>query len=351
VHTAQFLPVNPTGEIVGEGDATAQTRHLLDSLSNALAAAKTDLEHAVKINVYGRDTASLNAVRAALSARFRGSVAPAVSFVESRTVHSQALVAMDAVATTPMASKEVTFFRGGKTAGSQAAVLPRGRHVYIAGQAANGALADATRKTMESLQATLNFLGLSFAHVVSVKSFVQPITAVPEARAEIVKHFHPDRVPPLVFVEWTMNAPIEIELVAAAGDLAGDSAEPIEYLTPPGMTASPLYSRVARVNRGDIIYVGGLYAADAANGEGQVRDLFRQLTALIEKSGGNLRHLAKATYYVSDEDASFMLNKVRPEFYDPQRPPAASKAPVRGVGLPARSITIDMIAVRPGIRE
>jgi hypothetical protein len=53
----------------------------------------------------------------------------------------------------------------------------------------------------------------------------------------------------------------------------------------------------------------------------------------------------KATYYVSDDDASKQLNVIRPKFYDPQRPPAASKAIVPAVGVSERSITIDMIAV------
>ena len=46
-----------------------------------------------------------------------------------------------------------------------------------------------------------------------------------------------------------------------------------------------------------------------------------------------------------DEDASQQLNEVRPRYYDPKRPPAASKATVHGVGLKQRSITLDMIAV------
>ena len=59
-------------------------------------------------------------------------------------------------------------------------------------------------------------------------------------------------------------------------------------------------------------------------------------------------HLAKATYYVSDDDGSRGIDKLRPELFDPQRPPAASKVTVHGVGQPARSFTMDMIAVGSG---
>ena len=40
------------------------------------------------------------------------------------------------------------------------------------------------------------------------------------------------------------------------------------------------------------------------------------------------------------------LNELRPKFYDPKRPPAASKAFVPGVGLAGPSLMIDMIAVQ-----
>jgi enamine deaminase RidA (YjgF/YER057c/UK114 family) len=157
--------------------------------------------------------------------------------------------------------------------------------------------------------------------------------------------------PPLVHVEWTNSSPIEIELVAfaPAGKLeppAGDgAAETVRYLTPPWLKSSPVFSRAAIVDGGTLIYTRSLRGRRPASGEDQVRDIFAQLKALTESSGSDLAHLVKATYYVSDEDASAKLNTVRPEIYDPRRPPAASKAGVAGVGDLQRGIAIDMIAV------
>jgi enamine deaminase RidA (YjgF/YER057c/UK114 family) len=96
------------------------------------------------------------------------------------------------------------------------------------------------------------------------------------------------------------------------------------------------------------IYVSGLTARNAGDGESQVRDVFEQLQQILAEADSGLYHLAKATYYVSDEDASTMLNKLRPEFYDPKCPPAASKAMVHGMARPERTLTIDMIAVPAG---
>ena len=68
------------------------------------------------------------------------------------------------------------------------------------------------------------------------------------------------------------------------------------------------------------------------------------LGKLLTASGSDFKHLVKATYYVSAEDASKALNESRPEYYEPQRPPAASKAVVKGVGRKGRTLTMDMIA-------
>jgi enamine deaminase RidA (YjgF/YER057c/UK114 family) len=101
------------------------------------------------------------------------------------------------------------------------------------------------------------------------------------------------------------------------------------------------------VNATKLIYFSGLYATGAGDGAAQVGSIFDQLGKLLPQAGSDFRHLAKATYYVSDDDASNQLNAIRPKYYDPARPPAASKAPVAGVGARDRAITIDMIAVPP----
>jgi enamine deaminase RidA (YjgF/YER057c/UK114 family) len=102
---------------------------------------------------------------------------------------------------------------------------------------------------------------------------------------------------------------------------------------------------VARINHGPTIYLSGLYAARAKDAAEEVNEIFSTMRDLLEKTGSDLRHLAKATYYVSTHDASDKLNELRPRYYDPRRPPAASKAFVAGVGMPGKSLTLDMIAV------
>jgi len=111
------------------------------------------------------------------------------------------------------------------------------------------------------------------------------------------------------------------------------------------MTASPVYSRVARINRGGTIFFGDLFGEANASAESQLQTSFDMLGQLLTKTGSDWKHLAKATYYVTDEEIGKAHNAIRPKYYDPNRPPAASKALVAATGRSGVRYTMDMIAV------
>jgi enamine deaminase RidA (YjgF/YER057c/UK114 family) len=349
-HTSQLLPLDGVGQIVGKDKPAAQIDKVLDNLAAALREAGSGVDQAVKVNVYVRRASLIPDVHKALARRFPGDVKPAITIVEGVLPHPDALVAMDVVAISKSDAREAKRSRcsslAGSRGGSHVAVLPAGPHVYISGQAGKGDdIHKATRQTMEDLRATLKHLSLNEGNVVQLKAFLNPMSAAGDVEKEIARAFGEQPVPPLVFVEWKYDLPIEIELIASAPPPKEKAAEPIEFLTPPGIKASPVYSRVARVNHGKLVYVSGLYGKSAGKAEAQVQEVFAALTQLLEKTGSDARHLAKATYYVTDEEVTNQLAALRQKYYDPRRPPAASKAKVMGVGIEGRTIAIDMIAV------
>ena len=77
----------------------------------------------------------------------------------------------------------------------------------------------------------------------------------------------------------------------------------------------------------------------------QVDEMLAELQRVLQEAGSDIRHLVKATYYVSDTAADERINAIRPTIYDPEHPPAASKLSVRGTGRAGRASTFDMIAV------
>lgn len=351
VHTTQLLPTDSSGKIPAGDSAPRQFETLMKNLAAVLADSQSSLAEVVKLNFYVANDEVAAMVREELAARFAQSP-PAVCFVVTRIPVADAVVAVDAVAVSrlELSPTEVRLLPAAAASSlSQAAVTPVGSRVYVAGQAEKGDLRQATLGTLKSLDATLKFLKLDWADVAQIKSFVTPMTAVADAEEELRKFFGKRPIPPLVWVEWESGLPIEIELVASAnrGQAVANAQAPpadLEFLTPPGMTTPMIYARVTRTHHPRTIYVCGLYGEANRDGGTQVEQIFGKLRETLTQAGSDFEHLAKATYYVSDNDASAKLNELRPRYYNPKRPPAASKAQVRGVARPGTTITLDMIA-------
>jgi enamine deaminase RidA (YjgF/YER057c/UK114 family) len=349
VHTTQLLPSGSETDT----NATEQIRELLDRLDRLLRSAKSGLDRTVKLNVYVSKREVIALVRSELARRFAGEHKPAVAFVVTPLPNSGATVAVDAVATTSVdPGRAVRISRlstNQESDGTNHAVsiVPAGTRIYVSGQAARSeSLAEATRGTLEQLHETLKFLGRRPDDILQVKCFLQPMEEAAVVQAEIKRFFGTRLVPPVSLVEWQSGStvPIEIEIVAFGG--ANRTGPVVEYLTPPGMKASPVFSLVTRINHSKSIYVSGLYPAEESDETiPEVEQLFSSLDRILKKSGSDLRHLVKATYYVSADHTSKSLNELRPKYYDPARPPAASKAKVADVGQLGAGITIDMIAV------
>jgi len=337
-HTEQILPTDADGKVIAPNRAGEQAAAVLDRLETTLKGVQSGLDRLVKVDVYIARPDAVAIFQQAFARRMAGQARPAVTYVVGALSRPEALVALDAIAVTAVS---------GPRPGGRVAVLPAGPRVYVSGQTEPDAdLARATRKTLEGLGDTLKHVGSDRSQVVRLKAFMQPMTAAASAAVEreVSAFFGGKDVPPLTLVEWrsSPNQPIEIELVAA-GRERGSS--PIEYLTPPALKASPVFSRVARVNAGPLIFVSGLYGSSGTTGAAQVEAIFDTLGAVLAEAGGDLGHLAKATYYVSDDPTTRALAELRLRYYDPKRPPAASKAIVAGVGAEGRTVTLDMIAV------
>lgn len=356
-HTRQITALDGPKTIRGRAGILLQLRQSLSNLNVALAAAGSDLRQLVKLNVYVRGESSVEAVSQFLSRRFRGQWRPAMSIVVSKLPREDALVALDAVAITRrdwtpgIVGVERIKARALEGAESDVSLLPAGEKVYVSGQAGRGTLQEASRDTMIKLGETLEYLGLQPHHVVQAKAFVQPMEQAEVVRAEIEQFFVGQQLPPIVFVEWQSSEqlPVEIELVAWGGPGGETPGGSLEYLTPPGQTASPVFTRVVRFSDLETIYTSNIYGD--GDTEDQVHTMFNSLRDVLGEAGSDLRHLVKGTYYVSDKEISDSFGAIRRDVYDPQRPPAASKARVGSLGLDGKRITIDMIAVTPPAAE
>ena len=355
VHTAILYPLDAQGRLQGGADAHAQAAAVLDGVATALRAAGSDLDRIARLHVYVADDSVTPSVDRLLAERFTGAVKPAVTLVESRIPHAGVLVAMDAVGVTrrsktvPPERIVVTGLAPVPGDGAHVAVQADGAFVIVSGRAAqllhraaHGGLEAAVRGTMEQLRGDLRRVGLGLGHIVQVKAFLGDIARAADLQRIVASTFQ-GTAPPQVVTEWRGGSlPVEIELVATAPG-ATSAAERLTLVEP----ISARYSRIARVFGGRPIFVSGL-TGTSDDPAAQVREVFEELRRVLAASGSDMRHLAKATYYVSDKAADQEINTVRPSIYDATRPPAASKISVPGTGRPGKRTVIDMIAVTTG---
>lgn len=334
VHTRQLLGLDNGKGDFGFGDLIGQLRGIC-------RAHEATLKDVAKLNLYANssDEALMGAVEEGLKENWKSSMRPAVTLTISPLIGKTRLAADAVIAAPDSGTVMVERFE------RDAATMPSGRDIlYLSGRAASGEIAEATSGTMTELFAVLAHLGSEPKDVVQVKAFINPMSAWETVEREIEKSFGDLGAPPLVFVEWSSTSrATEIELIAAAPD-AEETGESVSYFTPPGDKSSPVYSRVARVHGDTVIYTRGLVGMKGDAPADEVKRVFDDLRKISEAAGGDLRHLAKATYYVSDDALSSALNEVRPLVYDPQRPPAASKVAVPLIGKEGGGLLMDFIA-------
>jgi len=352
VHTRQLLPLDREGMLVGKGSVDKQTEQVLDNLAAVLGASGSNLNQLVRLNVYALAPSTVDRVRKRLTGRLDPAVRPAITAVLTPLPHRGALVAVDAVAVTTEKGQAVNFGRCAAVAGDKdfadAAVLPRGGVAYLSGvPAAGGLTVSAVDKSMSILWKLLDDLNLSPAQVVQLKVFLRPASSADEVLRKLKEYFPDQMTPPVVFVEWLAPPPVEIELIAAL-PLTNESAPSVQYYNPPDVRPMQVFSRVALVRTQRQIYTSGLFARKPGRGQDQALDVLDQLQGILDKTGSDLRHMAKATYYVCDDESARGMDRARLWRYDQDRPPAASKCMVHGVGQTGRTLTMDIIAVGSG---
>jgi len=324
IHSASVSAAKPSGNL--DGDLSAA----LDVLEkSSRGGTMIKLHICIAPDVFSGDTVSRF-----LAKRWPNGNAPVTTIVEAS---GGADVTLDAVWHSN--SSELA-----DLAPSDGVLSPNVDILQLSGRAASGELAEATSGTMEQLFAVLRGLGADRENVVQIKAFIQPIDQREIVGQTIKDSFEELPVPPIVFVQWTSaSRATEIELIAEAPGKT-DNAESTSYYTPPGDKSSPVYSRVGRIHGDEVIFIGGIAGTTNKTATEEVSTLYEGLKRIAAAAGTDLHHLAKATYYVSDDGASAALNEQRPGLYDPARPPAASKVQVPGVGITDRGIVIDMVA-------
>ena len=127
----------------------------------------------------------------------------------------------------------------------------------------------------------------------------------------------------------------------------------LQRINPSSLPRVPGYSQVATVAGGELVFIAGQVALDAAGavvGPGdfvaQATQTFRNLLAALEAAGTGPNNLIKLTTFVTDMSQLAAFRSVRDQFLDPAHLPASTLVEVSRLFRPELLIEIEGIAVR-----
>jgi len=115
------------------------------------------------------------------------------------------------------------------------------------------------------------------------------------------------------------------------------------------------YSQVAEVGEGKIVYIAGQIALDKSGNligkddlRAQVQQVFENLKAAVEASGGDFNNVIKLNYYcVASVDPAQMtvVREVRDKYVNTANPPTSTFVFVQRLVRPEWLIEVDAVAV------
>jgi len=129
-----------------------------------------------------------------------------------------------------------------------------------------------------------------------------------------------------------------------------------EFFNPKSLIAPgpAVYSHVAKVNRGTIVYISGQVPSDASGkiiGEGdfeaQVEQVFANLKIAVEAAGGVMADIVKLNYFLAAEVNQADVPKMRPirdRYLNVAKPPASTFVAVSRLMRPGWLIEIEAVA-------
>ena len=225
------------GNIVGEGDAGAQTDQIMKNIAACLASVGASWEQVVRTRVYQTDPAQMGAVREARDQHLPKDHLPAsTSLFVAGLVDPAFLIEIDAVSYLgePTGGSDMAIERiqpdGVAPTNRYSHVVRAGDTVYIAGQTARDAdgnivgEGDAgvqTDQIMKNIAACLASVGGTLDNLVSVTIYLTAPEQADRVREARAKYQRPDALPASTFVFISgLAAPeylVEIEAVAYLG--------------------------------------------------------------------------------------------------------------------------------------
>jgi len=133
---------------------------------------------------------------------------------------------------------------------------------------------------------------------------------------------------------------VECEAVARASRKAQGR---VQFENPAGLAQSPNYSQLALVSAPRLILSGTQVSYGYQDSDARLA--FQRLAKALEAGGSSVKDIAFASFYPLSSSIAEQVRRIRFEFFDKQRPPAATMQPFEGLPAMDAGFAVDVVAI------
>jgi enamine deaminase RidA (YjgF/YER057c/UK114 family) len=216
---------------------------------------------------------------------------------------------------------------------------------FIAGQAATSSnpldpVLPLAQKSLESVRIAAKAAGSEPDDVLRVTCFLSSLDHSQEVRQLFATEYPKAAFDYLQVQRAPTRAVAECEAVAR---LRWNTGRPLHMLNPDGLPKSPNYSQIALVSSPKVVLTGAQVSFGFQDSDARLA--FQRLDKVMEQFGSSLRQAAMVQLYPLSQSLADQARKVRAEFYEPNRPPAATMLVFEGLPSMDAGFAVDAVAV------
>ena len=305
------------GTLAQGPDIKAQTKGVLDSLSETLSKAGSSMANVVAVHVYLKNAADAAAMTEVYRTYWPKDP-PVRTTISAQLVRADALVEMSMVAVPNGAERVVVNPAGWSTANPYSYGIRSGDTLFLSGSISRnpkdnspieGDLTAQTKTVLGNIGEVLKTAGFGFEHVVATRAYITDGTKFQDMNA-VYRTFFPNDPPARATVIAPLpGAPYQVEITMTA------RRGPKQAFTTPAADGSPgkpnpvLSSAIKSGNR---LYVSGILGntdSNKGNTEAQTTELLARVGRTLKAAGYDWTDVVDGIVYITDVANFDAMNK------------------------------------------
>jgi enamine deaminase RidA (YjgF/YER057c/UK114 family) len=217
--------------------------------------------------------------------------------------------------------------------------------VFIAGQGASSnnprdPVEPLAGKALASLRTAVKAAGSEPADVARVTCFLSSLEHGQQVKQMFAAEYPHAAFDYLQVQRAPARAVAECEAVAK---LRWQTGKPLHLLNPEGMNKSPNFSQIAMASSPRVVLTGTQVSFGFQDSDAKLA--FQRLDKVLDQFGASLKQAAMVHFYPLSQSLAEQVRKVRVDFYDMTRPPAATLLIFEGLPSMDAGFAVDAVAV------